>query len=188
MNDNVERLLTVNTTAFADLEMRLIEAHYRPRRSVEVDRAHASDLLAYDILGKFLHTEHREKPTSYTLTLPYPVSTNVMWRHFRGRPVLSAKGREYKALAAQLAMDAGITPIDGDVRLEVVLHAKKTKKPTGKRPRCIDLSNSLKVAEDSLIGIAFTDDAQTRVISMAYGEPIPGGALVITVSSLKEVQ
>lgn len=57
-------------------------------------------------------------------------------------------------------------------RLEVVLHAKKTKKATGKRPRCIDLSNSLKVAEDSLIGIAFTDDAQTRSIAMAYGEPV----------------
>ncbi|RYH57352.1 MAG: RusA family crossover junction endodeoxyribonuclease [Alcaligenaceae bacterium] len=74
------------------------------------------------------------------------------------------------------------------MRLEVVLHAKKTKKATGKRPRCIDLSNSLKVAEDSLIGIAFTDDAQTRSIAMAYGEPVPGGALVITVSSLKDVQ
>lgn len=121
---------------------------------------------------------------SYTMTLPYPVSTNVMWRHFRGRPVLSAKGREYKALAAQLALDAGITPIEGDVHLEVLLHAKKTKKATGKRPRCIDLSNSLKVAEDSLIGIAFTDDAQTRSISMAFGEPVPGGALVNTISAI----
>ena len=122
---------------------------------------------------------------SYTLTLPYPVSTNVMWRHFRGRPVLSVKGRAYKALAAQLVLDAGITPIEGDVALEVTLHAKKTKKPTGKRPRCIDLSNSLKVAEDSLIGIAFSDDAQNRAISMKYGEPIPGGALVITIRALK---
>ena len=121
---------------------------------------------------------------SYTIVLPYPVSTNLMWRHFRGRPILSPKGRAYKALAAQIATDAGVTPYVGDVAIDVILHAKKTKKPTGQRPRCIDLSNSLKVAEDSLIGIAFVDDAQTRQISMRYGEPVIGGAMVITVSEI----
>ena len=119
---------------------------------------------------------------SYTLTLPYPVSTNLMWRHVCGRPILSSKGRAYKALAAQIAIDAGVTPFAGDVAIDVTLHATQTKKPTGKRPRCIDLSNSLKVAEDALNGIAFADDAQTRQISMRYGEPMPGGALVVTVS------
>jgi Holliday junction resolvase RusA-like endonuclease len=49
----------------------------------------------------------------------------------------------------------------------------------------MDLSNSLKISEDALIGsIAFNDDAQTRTISMRYGEPVPGGALVITVSQI----
>lgn len=109
----------------------------------------------------------------HTLTLPYPVSVNVMWRNFCGRPILSPKGRAYKALAAQIATDAGMTSLAGDVALQVVLHAKQTKKPTGKLPRCIDLSNFLKVAEDSLIGIAFADDAQTRQISMRYGDPSP---------------
>lgn len=52
----------------------------------------------------------------------------------------------------------------------------------------VGISNAGALAEDSLIGIAFTDDAQTSSISMAYGEPIPGGALVITVSALEVPQ
>lgn len=121
---------------------------------------------------------------TYPLTLPYPVSVNAMWRTFRGRSVLSVKGRAYKLQAAEIAKAAGVQLLEGDVAIDVTLHAKKTKKPTGKRPRCIDLSNSLKVAEDALIGIAFGDDSQTRSIRMRYGEPVPGGALVITVSKM----
>ena len=107
-----------------------------------------------------------------------------MWCHFRGRPILSLKGRAYKALAAEIAIAAGVMPLVGDVAIDVTLHAKKTKKLTGQRPRCIDLSNSLKVAEDALQSIAVADDAQTRTISMRYGDPVPGGALVITISQI----
>lgn len=119
-----------------------------------------------------------------SITLPYPPSTNLLYRYFRGRAVLSVKGRAYKLQAAEIAKAAGVELLDGDVALDVVLHAKKTKEETGKRPRCIDLSNSLKVAEDALQGVAFGDDSQTRSIRMRYGEPVPGGALVITVSKM----
>ena len=51
----------------------------------------------------------------------------------------------------------------------------------------MDFSNSLKISEDALNGIAFNDDAQIRQISMRYGEPVPGGALVITVSQISQI-
>ena len=86
---------------------------------------------------------------SYTLTLPYLVSTNVLWRVFKRKPVLSARDKAYKAAqTAEFAMTAGMTPFAGDVPLDVTLHAKQLKKLTGARPRCINLSNSIKVAED----------------------------------------
>ena len=121
---------------------------------------------------------------SYTLTLPYPISTNRYWRTFCGRLVVSGEARAYKAAIAVIAAGQGVQPLNGDVALDLILHAKKTKRETGKRPRVMDLSNSLKISEDALIGIVFNDDAQTRWISMRYGEPVPGGALVITVSEI----
>lgn len=121
---------------------------------------------------------------SYTLLLPYPVSTNRYLRNFRGRPIVSKEALAYKVAIALIATEQGVQPLDGDVALDLILHAKKTKKDTGKRARVMDLSNSLKISEDALIGIAFHDDAQTRAISMRYRVPVPGGALVITVSQI----
>ena len=122
---------------------------------------------------------------STTLHLLYPVSMNKMWRTFRGRTVLSAAGRAYKEQAAALARQAGAQIITGPVRLEVTLHAKKPLRKSKSPVRRIDLSNSLKVAEDALSGILYVDDHQTHEIAMRVGEPIPGGALVITVSALE---
>lgn len=119
-----------------------------------------------------------------TLRLGYPPSTNKLYRYFRGRAVLSPAGREYKALAADLARQAGAVMITGPVRLEVTLHAKKPLRKSNSPVRRIDLSNSLKVAEDALSGILYVDDHQTHEIAMNVGEPIPGGALVITVSAI----
>lgn len=122
---------------------------------------------------------------STTLRLQYPVSMNKMWRTFRGRTVLSAAGRAYKEQAAALARQAGAQIITGPVRLEVTLHAKKPLRKSNRPVRRIDLSNSLKVAEDALSGILYIDDHQTHEIVMNVGEPISGGALVITVSAME---
>lgn len=119
-----------------------------------------------------------------TLRLGYPPSTNLLYRYFRGRAVLSPAGRAYKALAADAARQAGAEIITGPVRLEVTLHAKKPLRKSSRPVRRIDLSNSLKVAEDSLSGILYVDDNQTHEIVMNVGEPVPGGALVITVSQI----
>lgn len=79
---------------------------------------------------------------------------------------------------------AGAEIITGPVRLEVTLHAKKPLRKSSRPVRRIDLSNSLKVAEDSLSGILYVDDHQTHEILMSVGEPVPGGALVITVNQI----
>jgi crossover junction endodeoxyribonuclease RusA len=49
--------------------------------------------------------------------------------------------------------------------------------------RCIDLDNGLKVAVDALQGVAYANDSQLVGISIRRGEPVPGGALVVSVGA-----
>lgn len=121
---------------------------------------------------------------STALHLGYLPSTNKLYRYFHGRAVLNPVGRAYKEQAAALARQTGAVTITGPVRLEVTLHAKKPLRKSNRTVRRIALSNSLNVAEDALSGVLYIDDHQTTEIVVNEGEPIPGGALVITVSAI----
>lgn len=87
------------------------------------------------------------------VTLPFPPSTNVIWRIWRGRAVLSTEARSYKSRAALSALAQGMRPLEGPVRVRLVFY----------RPvRRGDLDNRLKSALDALRGIAYRDDSQVR--------------------------
>lgn len=118
------------------------------------------------------------------ITLPYPVSNNVYYRHFRGITVISKRGREYKAIVAELCRFAGVTEIAGKVAVEIEICPKKPKKDTGKEPRCLDLDNMFKVALDSLQGHAYANDAQIWKLSGSRGEPVTGGQLNVKVVAI----
>lgn len=110
--------------------------------------------------------------------LPYPPSTNRMWRRIPNRqtPILSREGRAYKATAAWVAASHIKAPIDGPIQVEYTLHPKLTKQGTASQVR-IDLGNAEKVASDSLNGICWHDDKQLHRIVLTLGEPLPGGGL-----------
>lgn len=114
------------------------------------------------------------------LILPYPVSANRYWRHFRGRTVVSKEAKHYRAQVMLEAARAGVgQPLDGPVALRVAYHPKMPKKWRGGPVRTMDLSNVLKVAEDALNGIAWRDDSQVTVLSLARCGPVPGGQLIV---------
>lgn len=117
------------------------------------------------------------------LALPYPISANVYWRSFRGRMVISAEARAYKALAAKLALLAGIRPASGPIALTLVYHPRKPKKASSRPVRRMDTSNVVKVAEDALNGVAFHDDSQVVELHVVVGAPIPDGGLKVFVES-----
>lgn len=115
------------------------------------------------------------------LTLPYPISTNVYFRMFRGRMVTSKAAREYKTFVADLARLARIQPAGGPIALTLVYHPRKPKKATGRPVRRFDADNVCKVACDALNGIAYTDDSQITELHVLIGEPVTDGALNVTV-------
>lgn len=83
------------------------------------------------------------------LTLPYPPSANRYWRNVRGRMVISAEARAYRAAIARICR--GMTPMAGAVAVDVIVFRPAKRG---------DLDNTLKVLLDSLKGFAFIDDDQ----------------------------
>lgn len=118
------------------------------------------------------------------LQLPYPVSANVYWRHVVvGRRAVTLVSREAKAYrAAVAAVCSGVTPTAGELRVELVLHPRRTVKDETSKVR-IDLDNAVKVALDSLQGLAFADDAQVVELHATVGEAMNGGGLGVVVAA-----
>jgi crossover junction endodeoxyribonuclease RusA len=87
-----------------------------------------------------------------SFTLPYPPSVNNLYATVRGRRVLSAKGRAYKATVESIV---GRNMIEGEVAVAVAFY----------RPaRRGDLDNTLKALLDALTGLAYHDDSQVAQI------------------------
>ncbi len=86
-----------------------------------------------------------------TLTLPWPPSTNRLWRHWRGRTLLSAEGRAYRAAVAKVCLESRCTRLGGvSVGLRI-----ETWQPDRRRR---DLDNLLKATLDALTHAGVYDD------------------------------
>lgn len=97
-----------------------------------------------------------------TITLPSPPSANRYWRNFRGRTVVSAEAKAYKEQVGWIARAAGAQLIDGNVALTVRWYRER---------KSGDLSNRLKILEDSLQGILFDNDSQiVRIVAERYDD------------------
>lgn len=89
--------------------------------------------------------------TSQSLTLPYPPTTNNLYRNTgRGR-VKTETCKAFHNTVHALALQARIKPVSGEVHL--TLHVYRPQKRG-------DLDNTIKVIQDSLTGLAWGDDEQ----------------------------
>ena len=111
-----------------------------------------------------------------TYTLPYPISANRYWKHFKGRSIVSKEASAYRS---QIAAIVGRAPIDNHVYLSIELLPKLTKSGEASKV-CLDLDNCLKVALDALQGCLYVNDNQVRKIKLQYGEPVKDGGLLIS--------
>jgi len=113
----------------------------------------------------------------YEFDLPWPPSVNGGYRGvFRGRILLSKKGREYKERAIRHLNDIGIGGIKLDGRLSVAIELS----PPDKRRR--DIDNYTKAAFDAITESGFwEDDEQVDRLVITKGEKVKGGKLVVKV-------
>jgi crossover junction endodeoxyribonuclease RusA len=114
--------------------------------------------------------------------LDYPPSTNRAWRMHKGRMVQSKIARDWKKRAGWMARAAGFEPLEGPVRVVATLHPKMTARGQTSRVR-IDIDNALKTVLDALNGVAYGDDRQIVETTARLGEPMPDGALTVSVEA-----
>ena len=109
------------------------------------------------------------------LVLPFPPSVNTYWRNFRGRMVLSQKGRDYKQAIAEYVSENNV-PKYGEQKLKITMILQPRDK------RKMDIDNRIKCVLDSLqdAGV-FDDDFHVDELHVMRGEQVKGGKLLLTI-------
>jgi crossover junction endodeoxyribonuclease RusA len=112
------------------------------------------------------------------ITLPWPPTMNTYWRQFRGRLILSAKGREYRvAVADQVALQQAAHDIDKPVRVEIEAFRPDRRKR--------DLDNLLKAVLDGMAHAGvYQDDSQIQDLRI-YWAPVIGGMVKVKIEVLE---
>lgn len=114
------------------------------------------------------------------LSLAYPPSTNRLWRHQRGRMVVSAEAQAWKQAAAWQARAVGCPLLAGPVTVAMILHPRLTKAGKASQIR-LDVDGPIKIALDALQGVAYANDKQVVRLSASIGAPQPEGGLTVDV-------
>lgn len=110
-----------------------------------------------------------------SIVLPLPPSANRYWRVWHGRAVVSTEARAYKLNARLRALSQGMRPVSGPVVLNLVVYRKR---------KAGDLSNRIKVAEDALQGVAYTNDSQVVELHARLEDDPSNPRLVVWVESV----
>ena len=103
---------------------------------------------------------------------------NTYWRNFRGRTILSEKGRQFKADVSACIIDQEV-PKFGSKRLKVLIHLHPRDR------RKIDLDNRLKSCLDALqdAGV-FDDDEQIDYLTIQRAGIKSGGGATIAIEAI----
>ena len=119
------------------------------------------------------------------IALPYPISTNRMWRHRGTVTYLSAEGKQWKRDAFLSGKAQGAVKIDGDVCVLLILHPRANKNGSSSKS-VLDLANAEKCTIDAMQGVLFDDDKQIKMMMMRYGEPKEGGGVTLYAARMNQ--
>lgn len=111
------------------------------------------------------------------IELPWPPSTNRIWRNVKGKTLLSAEGRQFRELAARYCVIAGAAGkrLSGQLSVTVVAYAPDRRRR--------DLDNLLKPTLDALTHAGvWGDDSQVSDLRIRWGENCKGGKLVVLIT------
>jgi crossover junction endodeoxyribonuclease RusA len=115
----------------------------------------------------------------YEIELPWPPSINGYWRNFRGRQIISKRGREYRKLAIEIIKNAGLfgEQINFSLSVSIDLHPPTLRK--------YDIDNFCKGVFDALTEAKFwVDDDQIALLKVAKMEKTKGGKVVLRIDRM----
>ncbi|MDX7873958.1 RusA family crossover junction endodeoxyribonuclease [Aeromonas caviae] len=120
------------------------------------------------------------KADSWTVTLPWPPSTNRIWRNVavsgKPRTLLSQEGRVYRKAAADACLLGKLAgkQIPDRLALRLVVQAPDR--------RARDLDNTVKAVQDALTHAGvWLDDSQIDLLLVERGPVVKGGMVSVTV-------
>ena len=123
------------------------------------------------------------KADSWTVTLPWPPSTNRIWRNVavsgKPRTLLSQEGRVYRKAAADACLVAKLAgkQIPDRLALRLVVQAPDR--------RARDLDNTVKAVQDALTHAGvWLDDSQIDRLLVERGPVVKGGMVSVTVEAM----
>ena len=114
------------------------------------------------------------------LNLPLPPSVNSYRTIFRNRMGISKAGKEFKAQVSDYVVEYKVPKL-GSVRLElkVVIYPRDRRRQ--------DISNRIKILEDSLVDAGvFDDDSQIDILFIERGEIKKGGGCLVMIDVLED--
>lgn len=109
-------------------------------------------------------------------TLPFPPSVNHYWSSFRGRVMVSKRGKLYRSAALEAIHDQAvpIEQIGGPLKVELVAF------PPDRRRR--DLDNLQKALLDSVVAAGvIEDDSHIDDLRVVRGAVFPGGKVEVVI-------
>ena len=107
--------------------------------------------------------------------LPYPPTNNTYYRNFRGRMVISQKGRDYSLAVARILQPC--EAITGRLSLTVLAHVPDLRKR--------DMDGVLKALQDSITKAgAWVDDEQIDIIHVYRMPKFKGGKVVVKIEQI----
>lgn len=117
--------------------------------------------------------------SDYEFELPWPPSINSYWATFRGRRLISKKGREYKKVVLDKLTELGLR---GENVTEKLSFHMTLNPPTLRK---YDVDNFTKCVFDSLSNAEFwEDDEQVHKLTVVKGEKTPPGNVIVKVTKL----
>ena len=112
------------------------------------------------------------------LDCPYPPGVNTYYRTFRGRMLLSKRGREYKQTVADIVSETcSIKFEDARLKVHVNFHPNSRRK--------VDIDGRLKSLIDAIAEAGvFTDDEQIDDLRIVRCEAVPGGRATVIIEDI----
>ena len=140
----------------------------------EVTKSEADDVVGRD--SNDANTSGVATTSRLVLKDIHPISVNLMYRTYRGRIILSQRGREFKKVVGEVLGGMNLPKVLGDVDVVVVFEFNDRRRR--------DIDNYGKAIIDCVKGVMFEDDSAIMRLTMVKKLKAPASSMTVVVRAL----